>query len=268
MSLPEILDRIGLTHPIQFDGQTFIKEDIIGRAALTPTDLLHLTGEFAPWDAEAANIAASLIARLSTWSVDQLIQRVKTHIAERIVAEVVSFTSGQTFQRMREHIRFDNLGLWLFEESLCKRHPYLGCQISLRIPIIGIGAPAGVFLPRVAELLQTELILPQHYQVANAVGAVAGSVMVCQEVWILPQTRGPDVIGYYAQAGQEQRQFPKLAEAITFVRQAIGEQALSEAKAAGAVDPDLEFEQSHDGAGCHRLRAWAIGTPGLSEPTE
>ena len=35
-------------------------------------------------------------------------------------------------------------------------HLYLGSQISLKMPIIGIGAPAGIFLPRVAELLPAE----------------------------------------------------------------------------------------------------------------
>lgn len=265
MSLPEVLKQMGLLHPLQFGGQFLIKEEIIGRAALTPTDLLHLSGEYAPWDVEAAGIAAELIARLRGWTKDELFQRVMAHIAERITAEIVSFLSGQPLSRAPDYVTPDNLGLWLFEESVYNRHPYLGSQISLKMPIIGIGAPAGIFLPRIAELLRTELILPPHYQVANAVGAVAGSVMASQEAWIFPQMRGLNVIGYYAQTGQERRQFPVLAEAIAYARQSIGEQAMAEAQAAGAVEPHLEFEQLPDGTESYRLRAKAIGNPRLGD---
>ncbi len=265
MSLPEILDRLELYHPIQFDGQSLIKEGIIGRAALTPTDLLHLNGVFAPWDGESAAAAADIIARLQGWSVDRLIQQTMQHIAERIVAETVTFISGQTLERLPDYTPINNLGLWLFEESLYHQNPYLGVRISLKMPIIGIGAPAGIFLPRVAELLETDLILPEHYQVANAVGAAAGSVMVVQEAWIIPQMHGMNVVGYYAQAGGSRQRFPRLGEALDFARQAIGEQALAEARAAGAVEPRLEYEQLPDGAESYRLRVRAIANPQLSK---
>jgi N-methylhydantoinase A/oxoprolinase/acetone carboxylase beta subunit len=264
MSLPEILERLELYHPIQFDGQSLIKEGVIGRAALTPTDLLHLNGRFAPWDVDSAATAADLIARLQGWSVDQLIQGTMQHIAERIVAEVVMFISGQTLERLPDYTPINNLGLWLFEESLYGQNPYLGAHINLKMPLIGIGAPAGIFLPRVAELLDTELILPEHYQVANAVGAVVGSVMVVQEAWILPQMRGMNVVGYYAQAGRKRQRFSRLNEALDYARQTIGEQAFAEAQAAGAVEPRLEFEQLPDGAESYRLRVRAIANPRLS----
>lgn len=265
MSLPEILERLELYHPIQFDGQSLIKEGIIGRAALTPTDLLHINGMYNPWDIESAGVAADLIARLQGLSVDQLIQQTMEHIAERITAEVVMFISGQSLERLPDYTPINNLGLWLFEESLYKSNPYLGAQISLKMPIIGIGAPAGIFLPRVAELLETELILPDHYQVANAVGAAAGSVMVVQEAWIIPQMHGMNVIGYYAQAGGKRQRFPRINEALDFARRTVGEQVLVEARAAGAVDPQLQFEQLPDGAETYRLRVSAIANPKLGE---
>jgi len=41
----------------------------------------------------------------------------------------------------------------------------------------------------VAKILHTELILPEHHQVANAVGAIAGSVMVEEELLVYPSCR-------------------------------------------------------------------------------
>lgn len=259
ISLPRILDRLGLYHPLQFDGQSLINQEIIGRAALTPTDLLHLTGEYTPWNAGAAGIAADLVSRLQGWTVGELIQRTKDQIAEQIVAEVISFITGQKLERLPAYTPINDLGLWLFEESLEEGNPYLGSRITLKMPILGIGAPAGIFLPRAAQLLGTELITPEHFEVANAVGAVAGGIMVSQEAWIFPQLRGLHVIGYYAQAGGQRRRFPKSQEAIAYARKVIGEQVVADARQAGAVEVHLEFEQIPDGAESYRLMARAIG---------
>lgn len=263
MALPDILEQMELFHPLQFGGQSLIKEEIIGRAALTPTDLLHVTGQFAPWNQEAAQTAAALIARLKGWSVQKLIDEVMTTIAERITAEVIAFISGQTLERVPDYVHPDDLGLWLFEESLYQEHPYLGSDIFLKIPIIGIGAPAEIFLPPVAEMLNTELITPPHYQVANAVGAVAGSVMIYEEAWVFPQTRGKFVIGYYVQTSDERASFSKMEQALAFAKEITREKALAQAQAAGAVKAHVEIEQIADGAESYRIRAKAIGNPEL-----
>lgn len=267
-ALPELLQRLELMHQLQFDGRALVEQGVIGRAALTPTDLLHLNGDFVPWNREVAGVAAELVARLSGQSVPELIERTMTIIAERIVAEIVSFLSGQTLKRVPGYVDADDLGAWLFEESLYDRHPYLGSRISLKLPLIGIGAPAGIFLPRVAELLNTELILPDHYRVANAVGAVAGSVSVSREAWILPEMRKMRVAGYVVQTGSRRYRAPSLEEALAYARETMAEEVRAEAETAGAVAPQVTFTQLADGAESYRLRAQAVGTPALSNHGE
>lgn len=267
-SLPSLLERLGLIHPIQFGGGRLIKAGIIARAALTPTDLLHLTGEFDPWNVEAARIAADFVARLMRIDAGELTERVKQLMAERVVAEIVSHLSGHAVERSPSRLAARELGTWLFEESLYGRNPYLSNEIRLEVPLIGIGAPAGIFLPRVADMLDTELILPPHYEVANAVGAVAGGVVVTKEAWIFPQMRGMNVAGYYAQLGEGRQRFTTLSAALAATEQAIGEQAADEARAAGAVEPVLEFERLPDGAESYRLRVRAMGSPALQRRAE
>jgi len=167
----------------------------------------------------------------------------------------------EELERAPDYVDPDDLGLWLFEENLYQGNPYLGSQISLKIPIIGIGAPAKIFLPQVAEILHTKLIVPDNFQVANAVGAVAGSVMVNEEAWIFPQMRGMYVAGYYVQLGEERKRFSKLEPAMDYAKQVIGEKALARARESGTVDPHLEFEQLPDGAENYRIRARAMDNP-------
>ena len=265
-SLPELLERIGLFHPLQFGGPQLIQEEIIGRAGLTPTDLLHLTGDYAPWSVEAAQIAASIVARLNEITVDDLIAETMRVITERITGEIVAFISGQTLERSPSYGPYDNLGGWLFEESLYHRHPYLGNQISLKMPIIGIGAPAGIFLPRVAELLQTNLILPEHHEVANAIGAAAGSVMISEEAWVLPRMRGQYVSGYYVRIGAERQYVYDLDEAVEIARQAARQRVEAAAQTAGSDNPQVTFDVITSGPNTLRVRAQAIGSPRLSIP--
>jgi N-methylhydantoinase A/oxoprolinase/acetone carboxylase beta subunit len=261
MALPDILENLGLFHPLQFGGQALIQQEIIGRAALTPTDLLHLTGEYNPWDGEAAQTAAAFMARMMGLNIDQLIDEMMANIAEKIAAEVVAFTSGQSLQQTPGFIKPDDLGLWLFEENLHREDPYLGSTIALKMPIIGIGAPAKIFLPRVADLLHTELITPPHFQVANAVGAVSGSVIAIQEAWVIPKMNGMNLIGYSVQIGKERKHFFQDNQAIAFAKQIAEEKATSDARTAGATEIQVEIEQLHDGAESYRIQARAIGNP-------
>jgi len=50
-------------------------------------------------------------------------------------------------------------------------NPLIDVAITIKPPIIGIGAGAPFFLPQVAEQLGTTITFPEHFQVGNAVGA-------------------------------------------------------------------------------------------------
>ncbi len=56
--------------------------------------------------------------------------------------------------------------------------------------VVGIGAPSGVFIPEAARLLGARVVVPPHAEVANAVGAVTGKVIVHEAVRIRPNEAG------------------------------------------------------------------------------
>jgi len=150
----------------------------------------------------------------------------------------------------------EDAGRWFFYNSLYHTHPHLETSIRLRQPIIGIGAPAGIVLPAVAEALHTELVLPQHHEVANAVGAVAGSVMVEEELLIYPKVsrEGLEVLGYYVSVPSAELTVPEQRP----------ERALGGALRSGADNPQVTVEELTDGLDTYRIRARAIGNPRLA----
>ncbi len=263
--LPSLLDRLGLIHPIQFGGPGLVREGVIGRSAVTPTDLLHVSGEFTAWDADVAQIATKFVSQLRGSTTDELIQSVKTLMAERIVAEIVAQISGRVVERAPSHVSARNLGTWLFEENLYERNPFLKSTLRLDLPLVGIGAPAGIFLPRVAEMLRTDLVLPPHYEVANAVGAVAANLVVEKEAWIYPQMHGMHVRGFFAQLSDGRRRYATLERAMEAARADLAQRAEAELRRAGAVDSVLDFERVPDGAESYRVRVRGMGNPALDK---
>jgi hypothetical protein len=191
-------------------------------------------------------------------------------LSERIVYAIVTFLSQKPFElssRDRSLNGADpDMGRWFFYNSLYQAHPHLETTLRLRQRLIGIGAPAAIFLPDVAAALHTDLILPEHHGVANAVGAIAGSVMVEEELLVYPQLSkdGLEVFGYYVQASDERHPFEELGEALAFARELSQERALNAAVRSGADHPQVTLEETTDGLDTYRIRARAMGNPRLA----
>jgi N-methylhydantoinase A/oxoprolinase/acetone carboxylase beta subunit len=234
-SLHDILQQLGLFHPLQFSPavRDLVREEIVGLSGLTPTDLLHYSGSYTAWDEEAAQAAVVTVCHLTSGRPDDLVEMVMTSMTETIVRAILSFLTARELPPRR---RFEDrdFGWWLFENSLYPSHAYLNTQIALDMPVVGIGAPAHIFLNRVTRALHTELVLPPHFSVANAVGAVAGSVVVAREAVIFPHLVDYAVVGYYVQAGDGRQRFGELDPALEYARRMTEKSALEEAIAAGA----------------------------------
>ena len=118
-------------------------------------------------------------------------------------------------------------------------------QFTLHQPIIGIGAPVHHFLPRAASLLGAEVVLPEHANVANAIGAVVGSIMQTVRVLITPQDGG-EVFRVHCEDGVHD--FAGLEEAAAFALQAAENRAAELARRAGAIAVTVSVERRDQSA--------------------
>lgn len=258
-----IVEHMGLLHMSQIGAEELLRQEVIAKAGLTPTDLLHVEGRFTPWSAEAAQFALKIFSRYLFLEPEEVVRRVWAQMTENIVRSIITFLTGQEFRQVS--LRESDIGNWFFQNSLYHHNPQLETFFRLRHPIIGIGAPAEIFLQEVAEILHTELITPQYHQVANAVGAIAGSVMVAEEILVYPHLSGSglDVIGYYVQAGEERQEYEDQEEALSYARKVVQERAYSAALRSGADNPQIHLEEISDGLDSYRIRAQAVGNPRL-----
>ena len=111
-------------------------------------------------------------------------------------------------------------------------------RIDLKRPVVGIGAPIHFFLPRAAEALGAEAILPQDADVANAIGAITSNVVVKRHVRIIPNQEGGFLIEGLAGA----RHFQKFSEADTFAREEVARMVRDLAWAAGTSTRVVELK--------------------------
>ena len=246
------------------------------RAGFTPTDALHVLGRFDHWNVEAARLGAQLLAARLRLTADELARRVVERVSQRVATELVSKALGDDGIAARwdqEPTAAALLARALNSAALDGAAPYdLECRLTLRLPVIAIGAPVSAYLPAATERLQTGLIIPPHSEVANAVGAVAGGVVQQAPATIYPSVAGDH---FRLHLPDSVCDFPTLAEAVAFAQDALMARAEALAHQAGAaqvevrlVREDITAPVAEDyGMDVYletRLMATATGRPGVS----
>lgn len=212
---------------------------LVRRAGFTPTDALHVLKRFNRWDHEASLLGASLLASRAGLPVEAFCESVAEGVADRIAGEVLG-------KVMEGEI---GPGVWQQDraaQALIRRAfsgdgaGDLECRLSLRRPLVAIGAPVGAYMPGVARRLHSELVIPDHSDVANAVGAVAGSVVERCRVVIHPL---PEEAGLRVHLPHGTADFAGLEEAVAHAQGVMLPHVEALARSAGAGQLETRVER-------------------------
>ena len=172
--LVDILDRMDGTH-LHVQGIAQLEErGLVQQIGLTPTDLLHAQGRYDVWDAEAAVLATGILARQFGLDAGELCRQVEEQIVDQLAVEVMA-------RLLKDQDVEEGGGGWdsyLLRRALDGQDPDapLQCRIGLRDPLIGLGAPAGAYLPRLAEKMNTTYVELPYAEVGVALGTVLGQL--------------------------------------------------------------------------------------------
>jgi N-methylhydantoinase A/oxoprolinase/acetone carboxylase beta subunit len=213
---------------------------LLRRSAFTPTDALHALGRFERWNAEAARLAATALARRAGMSMEDFCERVVARFSERVATEVINKVLEDEVGR--PDWEREQIGRALLRRALeSASEQDLGCALTLRRPLVAIGAPVAAYLPRVAGILHTELVIPEHSDVANAVGAVSGSII--QRATIIVNPIGGD--GQVRAHGLPQgpADFAEVEAAVMHSERTMAEHLTLLAQDAGAEHVELSWER-------------------------
>jgi N-methylhydantoinase A/oxoprolinase/acetone carboxylase beta subunit len=221
--------------------ENLIRERLVLQAGFTPTDALHALKRLDLWNAEAAELGAQILAARGRRTVKDLCHEVVTEVSNRAATALITKVLGDEAQ-MPDWQRESTAAL-LLERALNDGHDdHLACALTLRQPIVAIGAPVEAYVPRLAERLHTRLIIPPHAEVANAVGAVVGGVVLRQRVLILPRKDGD---GLRIHLPQGIRDFYDLEEAVRYTQAQMKPWMETMARQAGTTQVDVQMTR-HD----------------------
>lgn len=217
-----------------------IAQGFLRKVAFTPSDAAHVLGLHGAWNGEAAKLAAALFARRKgndgrpvAESAEALSQRVIDTLTRRS-AEVVLEAALTEDGFEAEGLASSPLGA----AALDGRAGFAVPSLRLSAPLIGLGASASIYYPAVADLCGAEAAIPEHADVANAVGAVAGRVEVKVEAVIL----SPDGERFDVMAGGAPQVFVVWEAAREHAEAWARGEALARADAAGADAPELSLD--------------------------
>jgi N-methylhydantoinase A/oxoprolinase/acetone carboxylase beta subunit len=212
---------------------------VIQLAGLTPTDLWHVTGEFAPWDADMASLAARVTAERLGCTVNHLVERVREQIARNLARQLVEGYFG-------EPVNGECKGLpGRIYKAAIGEEPAEGISLSLTFdaPVIGVGAPARLMLRDAAPRIGARLLVPEASGVANAVGAATGVVTAEMEALVRPEGTG----GVLCYLPSERVTFDTRVAAIEYARANMPGQVVADLRARGASADLIELHVTHHG---------------------
>ena len=223
---------------------------LIGRglltlATFTPTDALHVTGDFTGFDAEAAMLGAKLIARQKT-GIGQPIAETPEELARRTLSELHRRTSIALMDAALAHdgageMQATNNPLLanLYRDGTTGKDSLVKLSLELGTGLVALGASAATHYPHVARRMGVELTVPDHAEVAGAVGAAAGSVR--QRVMI--SVTQPSEGRYRVHLPGGPRDLGVMDEALALARKVAGDLAEERARKAGATSVSIEISE-------------------------
>ncbi|MDR3282005.1 MAG: hydantoinase/oxoprolinase family protein [Candidatus Methanoplasma sp.] len=238
-SLNEAAAKLGV-HPFDLSISKMEEFGIIQRIGITPTDILHAEGSYVQHDAEASVCGIGYAADRMRLSPCEFIALAKERIVYKLSEELLR---KLFFEETRE-LNFDRLAKDLMDKAISGKEGLdFGCSVRLNKPIIGIGAPVAAYFPQVAEKFGAKLLLPEHSEVGNAVGAITGSIMETLDVVIRPKVGGnPDDPPCTAFSMLGKMDFKSASEALDCLLKEGGENVTERAKKAGADYTDVKMD--------------------------
>lgn len=188
LSVYEISAKSG-KHPLMFAGtlKDLIQKRYVGQVGFTPTDALHVLGEYARWDARASLQGAKILGPYLKKSPEEFSAHIKAEVVRKLALELVSFFA--------DDLKKTDI------EKLIGKEAYL--KFRVKVPVVLVGAPVRAYMKDLNEMIDADIRIPPYHEVGNAVGALAGKVIHRTEVLIRPLAAGNAGYTVFSELGRD-----------------------------------------------------------------
>ncbi len=226
-----------------------IEMGVLTTAAFTPTDAAHVCGWYDHWSPEASVLGATLLRRYSEFNLgpqwpdaqsfgESMLAKVSQESALCITTSAINEVNGVFGVTLHPKQRALLEQMFAADDNAPDGN-LLSMRARLTTPVVGIGAPAASFYPPISNFLDVEVVVPEHAEVANAVGAIVGVVKQSVQITITPVS-GKRVMVH---APDEQREFDTLEPAAHWACEVAKQAAIDKAETAGGSDIKVRVDR-------------------------
>ena len=154
-------------------------------SGFTPSDAMHVLGLQKNWNHQAACLAAEILFRMRDRFAEPVAACAK-ELCEKVKSQLTAQSCDVILQTClaEDGVSIGTGAADLIARSLEKKKGFVEFSISLDRPLVGLGASAGTYYPAIGERLNSEYEIPEHSDVANAIGAVTSEVRVQKSMTI------------------------------------------------------------------------------------
>ena len=218
-------------------------------AAFTPTDAIHILGQFKQFDSDAAKKSGQLLARQRTGA-----GKPQAESCEDLAAMVLNRLALQSGLSLLDAIHAHEGK----SHAMSEQNPVLATMLEAAInnnktdilsagfhfhyPLVALGASAECYYPKIAKALGAKLIVPKDADVAGAVGAAVGSIRQSTRITITQPADG--IFRVHLQEGP--KDYNDLESALTKAETAAIDAAKAKAKQAGGSKIHTESARKID----------------------
>ncbi|MCL2549846.1 MAG: hydantoinase/oxoprolinase family protein [Methanimicrococcus sp.] len=176
VSWSDMFERLDKKMPMSSVLESLVKKRLIQPIGFTPTDALHILGEYDEWDAKASLVGAQKVDRLTHKNPEEFALYTKRRVAENMSASLIGYLVPGISKRDVEKV-------------ISGRYH---TKFAVSVPIVLIGGPSKAYAEEIGRLIQGEILTPRFSDVGNAVGSLVGQGVYRMEVLIKKNIRKED----------------------------------------------------------------------------
>ncbi|WP_094228222.1 hydantoinase/oxoprolinase family protein [Methanolobus psychrotolerans] len=219
---------------------SLIQKRLVQSIGFTPTDALHVLGDFRQWETEASVIGAERLAKQLRISKEEVCSMVKQKVARNMASDLVSYLvegiPGSVVDRMLSGENFT--------------------RFKVETPVVLLGGPVVAYKEEMEKLIDASIVVPEHANVGNAVGSLVGKGIKRVEI-LIKRDFAPitgenitdeelktvkEVIRYFVFSPGNRSVFPQYMDAYEFARETGKELIMDYMRAAGYSKDEVEIE--------------------------
>ncbi|TGC10668.1 hydantoinase/oxoprolinase family protein [Methanolobus halotolerans] len=250
-SLSDIEKKIEM-HPLMFVDvlKSLIRKRHVHQIGFTPTDALHVLGEYEQWNKTASFIGADILSGYLGMSRDEFCLELKQNFQKSLALHLVSYFCPDV---KKEDIR----KLLEYPDML---------MFKPKIPVVMVGAPVKAYAKELNKVIEVDMDIPAFYEVGNAVGALVGDVIYRTEMLIKPSSRGSSSYTLFSDEGRQI--FEEYKGAVDHATEHVEKSVAQYMKGYGLNMDNVNFQLKRDDIGAvgtipleTRFVGVAIGSP-------